>query len=379
MKKEIGIYIHIPFCASRCYYCNFASSTNFDKIDKYVETLCLEILQNAEIFSEYDISTIYFGGGTPSIIDSKHIEKIMDTIKLFNYNIKEATIEINPGSVTKEKLETYVKSGINRISIGLQSTHDKVLKAIGRVHTYSDFLNTLNMVKVVGITNVSVDVMYPLPRLNLKEFKESINQIMSLKDEYDIKHISVYNLEVHEGSKLDFLLKEDFLNLVDEDEEYEMKNYLETTLEVNNFNRYEISNFAIKGYESKHNLTYWNQGEYIGIGASASSFFAGTRYTNISNIDKYINGILENSNIVLQKEELDKMALMKEYMILKLRLINGVSLKEFKKKFGVEIFNIFKDEIEKLILNKLIVLEEDYLVLTPRGKEVANIVWEEFI
>lgn len=377
--KNIGLYIHIPFCKSRCYYCNFTSSTILENIDRYMDALYLELLQNSEIFSEYNISTVYFGGGTPSIIDCKYIERIMDTLKLFNPNIKEATIEVNPGSVSAEKLKTYLNCGINRISIGLQSTYDKVLKSIGRVHTYTDFLNTLNMAKKAGINNISVDIMYPLPELNLQEFKNSINQIIALKEEYGIKHISVYNLEIHKGSKLDFLLKEGFLHLVDEDEEYKMKEYLEDTLERNSFNRYEISNFAINGYESKHNLAYWNQEEYIGIGASASSFFAGTRYTNTSNIEEYINGIFKHTNIVTQKEELDKLGLMKEYMILKLRLMKGVSSKEFKNKFNVEVYNIFKNELERLINNHLILIENDYIILTSRGKEVANMVWEEFI
>ena len=297
--KDIGLYIHIPFCSSRCYYCNFFSSTNLNIIDKYVDAVCLEILQNAEILSEYTVSTVYFGGGTPSLIDAKYIERIMETIKLFNCNIKEATIEINPGTVTIEKMSMYKKVGINRVSIGLQSTHDEVLKSIGRSHTYSDFLSALKIVKKAGIENVSIDVMYPLPRLNFVKFKDTIEKIISLKDEYNIKHISVYNLEIHEGSKLDFLLKEKFLELVDEDEEYKMKEYLENILEINGLKRYEISNFANINYESKHNLKYWNQDEYIGIGASASSFFAGTRYTNVSNLDKYINSIFENNSVIV--------------------------------------------------------------------------------
>ncbi len=377
--KDIGLYIHIPFCSSRCYYCNFFSSTNLNIIDKYVDAVCLEILQNAEILSEYTVSTVYFGGGTPSLIDAKYIERIMETIKLFNCNIKEATIEINPGTVTIEKMSMYKKVGINRVSIGLQSTHDEVLKSIGRSHTYSDFLSALKIVKKAGIENVSIDVMYPLPRLNFVKFKDTIEKIISLKDEYNIKHISVYNLEIHEGSKLDFLLKEKFLELVDEDEEYKMKEYLENILEINGLKRYEISNFANINYESKHNLKYWNQDEYIGIGASASSFFAGTRYTNVSNLDKYINSIFENNSVIVEKEELDKMALMKEYMILKLRLLSGVSIKEFKKRFSVDLMDIFNIEIKKLTAEKLIYLNDSHIILSPRGKEVANVVWQEFV
>ena len=239
MRENIGIYIHIPFCYKKCFYCDFVSYENKeDIIEEYIDALCMEILQNAEILSEYTISTIYFGGGTPSYIDSKYITKVMDTLKLFvtdASSLKEVTIEVNPNSASLEKLTDYYNSGINRLSIGLQSTHDKILRNIGRTHSFKDFKSTLENAKNAGFTNISVDLMYPLPGLNITSFKDSLSSIMKLKDEYNIRHVSVYNLEVHENTRLDFLLKEGFVSLCNEEEEYEMRKELNDILEKNNF------------------------------------------------------------------------------------------------------------------------------------------------
>ncbi|MBQ9014200.1 MAG: radical SAM family heme chaperone HemW [Bacilli bacterium] len=383
MRENIGIYIHIPFCYKKCFYCDFVSYENKgDIIEEYIDALCMEILQSAEILSEYTISTIYFGGGTPSFIDSKYITKVMDTLKLFvtdASSLKEVTIEVNPNSSPLEKLNDYYNSGINRLSIGLQSTHDKILRNIGRTHSFKDFKSTLENAKNAGFTNISVDLMYPLPGLNITSFKDSLNSIIKLKDEYNIRHVSVYNLEVHENTRLDFLLKEGFVSLCNEEEEYEMRKELNNILEKNNFKKYEISNYAIPGFESKHNLCYWNQEKYLGFGVNASSFFNLKRYTNTKDITEYINGIKNNQNIIVESEELDKLALMKEYAILKLRLKSGINKNEFKEKFNTDIYDIFNTEFTSLKNDKLVKEEEDRIYLSDRGEEVANIVWEMFV
>lgn len=383
MRENIGIYIHIPFCYKKCFYCDFVSYENKeDIIEEYIDALCMEILQNAEILSEYTISTIYFGGGTPSYIDSKYITKVMDTLKLFvtdASSLKEVTIEVNPNSASLKKLTDYYNSGINRLSIGLQSTHDKILRNIGRTHSFKDFKSTLENAKNAGFTNVSVDLMYPLPGLNITSFKDSLNSIMKLKDEYNIRHVSVYNLEVHENTRLDFLLKEGFVSLCNEEEEYEMRKELNDILEKNNFKKYEISNYATPRFESKHNLCYWNQEKYLGFGVNASSFFNLKRYTNTKDIAEYINGIKNNQNIIAESEELDKLALMKEYVILKLRLKSGINKNEFKEKFNIDIYDIFNTEFTSLKNNKLVIEGEDRIYLSKRGEEVANIVWEMFV
>ncbi len=383
MRENIGIYIHIPFCKKKCFYCDFVSYENKENlIQEYIDAVCLEILQNAEILSEYNISTIYFGGGTPSLIKVEYIEKILNTLKLFvtdEKEIKEITIEINPNSASLDKLEKYYNLGINRLSIGLQSTHDKILRNIGRLHTFNDFKEVLKNANAVGFKNISVDLIYPLPGLNLTGFKETLNSMIKLKDEFNIKHISVYNLEVHENTRLDFLLKEGFVSLCNEDEEYKMREELNKRLQDNGFVKYEISNYAYPGFESKHNLCYWNQEKYIGFGVNASSFFNLKRYRNTSNIDKYIDGIKNNKNIVVETEELDKLSLMKEYIILKLRLSKGVEISEFKQKFGTDIFDIFNTEFNFLKKDNLVNITSKNISLTNRGEEVANIVWEMFV
>lgn len=383
MRENIGIYIHIPFCKKKCFYCDFVSYENKENlIQEYIDAVCLEILQNAEILSEYNISTIYFGGGTPSLIKVEYIEKILNTLKLFvtdEKEIKEITIEVNPNSASLDKLEKYYNLGINRLSIGLQSTHDKILRNIGRLHTFNDFKEVLKNANAVGFKNISVDLIYPLPGLNLSGFKETLNSVIKLKDEFNIKHISVYNLEVHENTRLDFLLKEGFVSLCNEDEEYKMREELNKRLQDNGFVKYEISNYAYPGFESKHNLCYWNQEKYIGFGVNASSFFNLKRYRNTSNIDKYIDGIKNNKNIVVETEELDKLSLMKEYIILKLRLSKGVEISEFKQRFGTDIFDIFNTEFNSLKKDNLVNITSKNISLTNRGEEVANIVWEMFV
>lgn len=383
MRENIGIYIHIPFCKKKCFYCDFVSYENKENlIQEYIDAVCLEILQNAEILSEYNISTIYFGGGTPSLIKAEYIEKILNTLKLFvtdEKEIKEITIEINPNSASLDKLEKYYNLGINRLSIGLQSTHDKILRNIGRLHTFNDFKEVLKNANAVGFKNISVDLIYPLPGLNLSGFKETLNSVIKLKDEFNIKHISVYNLEVHENTRLDFLLKEGFVSLCNEDEEYKMREELNKRLQDNGFVKYEISNYAYPGFESKHNLCYWNQEKYIGFGVNASSFFYLKRYRKTSNIDKYIDGIKNNKNIVVETEELDKLSLMKEYIILKLRLSKGIEISEFKQKFGTDIFDIFNTEFNSLKKDNLVNITSKNISLTNRGEEVANIVWEMFV
>ncbi|MCX8074643.1 MAG: radical SAM family heme chaperone HemW [Clostridia bacterium] len=382
MNKKISIYIHIPFCISKCYYCDFTSYCNNsnDTISEYINAVCNEILQNAEILCEYEISTIYFGGGTPSFINSKYIEQIMSILLMFTVNKpEEITIEINPATLNEEKIGEYFKLGINRVSIGLQSTYDTVLKKIGRKHNYSDFINTLNLVNKSGIKNISVDLMYPLPGLSVDMFSKTIDDLISISSSHNIQHISIYNLEIHEGTKLDFLIKEGYETLVNEDDEMLMKRLLEEKLKKAGYVNYEISNLAKEGFESKHNLNYWNQGEYLGFGVNAASFFAGTRYTNVSDIKEYIDGINSNNKQYSEKIEMDKLDLMKEYIILKLRLKEGFNLDEFKTRFNTNYYDLFKRETEKLLNLKLIETDDKSILLSDRGKDLANLVWQEFI
>ncbi len=387
-RKQIGLYIHIPFCKQKCSYCDFCSYANKESfIKRYIQCVLKEIIEvgnNNKIDFEngkddlFLVKTIYIGGGTPSLIDSKYIVQIIEDIKL-NFEIDEKaeiTIEVNPGTVTLEKLEDYKRAGINRLSIGLQSTHEHLLKEIGRIHTYLDFLDTFRFAREAGFENINVDLMIGLPNQTLEEVKDSIEEIVSMEPE----HISVYSLILEENTPL-FKKVEEGLELPNEDLERKMYWAVKQTLEQNNYIHYEISNFAKKGYESKHNLDCWNQKEYIGFGIAAHSYTNGIRYSNIENIEQYIKNYDEDKteeNLVFHEKQ-DMEAMQKEYMLLGLRKIDGVSIQEFKIKFVANPVFLYHDKLEKLVNEELVEIDGDMIKLTNKGLDLANIVWEEFI
>ena len=375
-NNEIGIYVHIPFCKKKCDYCDFISYCNKDNLIKdYVESLKIEI-QSQNIKPE--ITTIYIGGGTPSYIDSKYIIEIIGKIKEKKVSPNaEITIEINPGTVTKEKLEDYKICGINRISIGLQSTNNILLKEIGRIHDFDQFIETYKLAQKVGFKNINVDLMLGLPNQRIKDLKESLEQVLKLKP----KHISVYSLIVEDGTPIANKIEKGELQLPDEELERNMYWFVKNTLELNGYKHYEISNFAKKGYESKHNLNCWNQKEYIGIGVAAHSYRDITRYSNTENIEEYIENVKKgefNKNKIIhevQKEDDAK----KEYMLLGLRKINGIDISQFKNKFGDNPIYLFRNELKKLTDEKLLIIDNNNIKLTNKGLDLANLVWEEFI
>ena len=372
----LGVYIHIPFCASKCFYCDFYSESNNNNAKAYINALIEEILSATELLGSRLIDSIYIGGGTPSVIDEKYIVKLLDILKLFCTENAEITIEVNPESATKEKLKAYFDAGVTRLSIGLQSANDTTLKKIGRIATVSDFEKAYENAVEIGFENISCDVIIGLPDETLDMFENTVNYILGLKH---ITHISAYSLEVHENTKLDFLVNNDFISLPDECLEREMKYLLDKKLENAGFNRYEISNYAKCGFESRHNLKYWNQEEYLGFGTAAASFVNSIRYTNIANIDKYIKNIQSGISNKEEIEEMDKLNLIKEYIILKLRLKEGIRLNEFKAKFKQDIYELYKDKIELLTYQGLIEKVGDNIRLTYKGEDLANIVWQEFI
>ena len=387
-RKQIGLYIHIPFCKQKCSYCDFCSYANKESfIKRYIQCVLKEIIEvgnNNKIDFEngkddlFLVKTIYIGGGTPSLIDSKYIVQIIEDIKL-NFEIDEKaeiTIEVNPGTVTLEKLEDYKRAGINRLSIGLQSTHEHLLKEIGRIHTYLDFLDTFRFAREAGFENINVDLMIGLPNQTLEEVKDSIEEIVSMEPE----HISVYSLILEENTPL-FKKVEEGLELPNEDLERKMYWAVKQTLEQNNYIHYEISNFAKKGYESKHNLDCWNQKEYIGFGVAAHSYTNGIRYSNIENLEQYIKNYEEDKteeNLVFHEKQ-DMEAMQKEYMLLGLRKIDGVSIQEFKIKFVANPVFLYHDKLEKLVNEELVEIDGDQIKLTNKGLDLANIVWEEFV
>ena len=379
-KKELGIYIHIPFCAKKCYYCDFISYANkTDLVKKYIIALKREINMKKEEYKFAEITTVYIGGGTPSFIEAKYIEDVIEMIKKV-YNIKEnaeITIEVNPGTVTLEKLEVYKKAGVNRVSIGLQSTHNHLLQAIGRIHNYYEFVDAYHFAREAGFENINVDLMIGLPSQTLLEVQDSLEEIISLEPE----HISVYSLIIEENTQIENMLKEGKITLPLEEQERKMYWETKRMLEENGYEHYEISNFAKKGYQAKHNVDCWNQKEYFGFGASAHSYINGARYSNIASLKNYVqNHEKMQAQKNIQYHETQSMAdKQKEYMLLALRKIQGVSIQEFKRRFIANPIYLYHTELEKLVREELVEIDSDTIKLTNKGIDFANLVWKEFV
>ena len=369
--KELGIYIHIPFCKKKCDYCDFISYCDKSNlIEEYIEKLKEEI-QTELKNKEYKIITIYIGGGTPSFINSKYIVEILNIIEeKYDLQSTEITIELNPGTVTEQKLLDYKNIGINRLSIGLQETNNELLKQIGRIHTYEEFLETYNLARQIGFKNINVDLMIGLPNQSIQNIKESLNKVITLNPE----HISVYSLILEEGTKLYKKYENKEIELPDEERERNMYWYVKNTLENNGYSHYEISNFSKKGYKSKHNMNCWKQKEYIGFGLNAHSYLDGVRYSNTENLEEYIK---VSDKIIHEKQTIEDMK--KEYMLLGLRKIEGVSIQKFEEKFVENPIFLFRNELNKLVEQELLEVDGDIIRLTNKGLDLANIVWEEFV
>lgn len=375
-QTELGIYIHIPFCKSKCYYCDFISYANqCGRVENYIQRVSKEMEQYD--VSNYNVTTIYIGGGTPSFVDEKYIQQLLEKLKRkltpneTKWEEIEITIEINPGIITKQKLEQYKKLGINRISIGLQTTNDHLLKQIGRIHNYAEFLETYELVKEVGFENINIDVMIGLPDQTIQDIKKTLAEIQKLNP----NHVSVYSLIVEENTKMEKMITIGELQLPDEELERQMYWYVKNTLELNGYRHYEISNFAKKGKESKHNSNCWEQKEYIGLGASAHSYLHGVRYANSSFTEAGEWDFKDKE--IQEKQSLEDQK--KEYMLLGLRKIEGVSVQKFKEKFVDNPIFLFREEIGKLVKEGLLVVDGDWIRLTNKGIDLANLVWEEFV
>ena len=383
--ENIGIYIHIPFCKKKCKYCDFVSFDCEEKnIEKYVECLLKEIDEksnelNAKNNFNNKVDTIYIGGGTPSIIDAKYIEKIIK--KVFEkFNVlenAEITIEVNPGTVDENKLRKYFSSGINRLSIGLQSSNDEILKMLGRIHNYKQFIEVYDLARKVGFKNINVDLMIGLPNQSITDVEESLQKIIGINPE----HVSVYSLIVEENTKMFELIENGDLELPSEELEREMYWKVKKTLENSDYKHYEISNFAKKGYKSKHNTNCWNQCQYLGFGISAHSYFNEIRYSNIDNLKQYIQNIESDNSIynVIFHENQSKQDMMKEYMLLGLRKIDGVIISKFKEKFIDNPLYVFRNELNKFVNEELIEVLDNSIRLTDKGLDLANQVWTEFV
>lgn len=400
----LEIYIHIPFCVKKCDYCDFLSApADLETKEKYVEALINEIKLNKNKMSEYVVDTVFIGGGTPSLLEENQISKIMSVLR-DNCNMSEnpeITIECNPGTITESKFWEYKKSGINRISFGLQSANDEELKSIGRIHNYAGFLESYNLARKCGFDNINVDLMSALPGQTLKSYEETLNKVVRLEPE----HISAYSLIVEENTLMYDRVKKAQIKGINilPDEESERKMYYLTNniLRSNGYRKYEISNYSKPGKECKHNIGYWQRKEYLGFGIGAASLYKENRYNNISDINKYIevltNNIKENSinnvgnssevenqvnilnSIVKNLQQLTERDRMEEFMFLGLRMMEGVSMEKFEQYFGKPYMEVYGKVQKRMEDKRFLINDNGYVKLTEFGIDLSNYVMSEFL
>ncbi len=381
-KKLLGLYVHIPFCVKKCNYCDFLSAPADETVKKrYVDALCREIAEYQELTKEYELKTLYFGGGTPSVLPVELLELILKTIQnSFTIAMEEAevTLEVNPKTVTKDKLVRYRELGINRLSIGVQSAKQEELALLGRIHTFEDANNTVAWARKAGFENISVDLISALPLQTLEDYKENVEAILSLNPE----HISSYSLIVEEGTPFYEQYaegKEKRADLPEEETDRAMYAYTKERLCKAGYERYEISNYAKPGFESRHNSSYWMGTEYIGVGLGASSLFTNARYHNETDLSVYMEDAEAGRDVRREIERLVESEQMEEFMILGLRRMCGVSREEFQKRFGRPIETVYGTALQKLKKLELLVTDGDRIALTDAGIDVSNQVFLEFV
>ena len=355
-----GIYIHVPFCKSKCTYCDFASyPKEIGKTESYFACLYRELKGRGLELKDKVFDTVYIGGGTPSVVDSKFIAGAIRQVKnCFNLSANpEITIELNPGTVTEDKIKEYKSVGINRFSIGLQTGFDDQLKRLNRIHTAKDFLLTCNMLKG---ENISADILIGLHDQTAEQVKKTIDLAIA----GGVKHLSVYALTVEPATPI----YTDYLNgeLLSDDEVADIYDEARAYLKEKGFYRYEVSNFAVKGYESRHNLNYWRRGEYIGVGVAASSFINGRRFTNTYSIDEYMNAIIFNRTAEISSDVIEGDDAEFEFIMLALRTYEGLSLSRYKELFGKDFLSEYKTPLERQkkyldISNDTVKIKDDYL------------------
>ena len=392
-KRELEIYVHIPFCVRKCAYCDFLSFPASERThESYIRSLLREI-SRFEDPGRYGVVSVYFGGGTPSLQDPGLTVSILDSIrkKFFIREGAEITIECNPGTLTDEKLALYRRAGFNRLSLGLQSADNKLLAALGRIHTWEKFAEEYTAARAAGFSNISVDLMYGLPGQTCETWRQTLEQVLSLPNgrgdsdrPFGPEHISAYSLIIEEGTPFWDRYHEDAqakarggdtLFLPDEQAEDQMQTDLEEMLRQAGMHRYEISNYALPGRESRHNTGYWIRREYAGFGLGASGLIGSRRIRNTSDLDQYISsdGSAAEVTCLTREDEIE------ETMFLGLRMMEGVDLDRFERSFGVRAEDLYEDVILAMTSQGLLEIREGHLRLTARGTEVSNLVMAEFL
>ncbi len=374
--KKIGIYVHFPFCVAKCKYCNFNSYAGKNDLQQeYLRALVSEIQGYAN--KSLEVDTIFMGGGTPSLMLDGAVSTILSAIRS-SFSVDpdaEITIESNPNSITLSKVREWKEAGINRVSVGLQSSSNNLLKLIGRVHTKDDYIKAIDIIKSVGITNINTDCLIGLPRQKLSDVKYTLRLVNKLGSQ----HISVYSLILEEDTELYRLVNSGALKLPKEAKTLGMYNYALKYLREQGFTRYEVSNFAKSNMECKHNMHTWKMHEYLGFGAGAHGYYRGERYSNIPSIEGYIEAINQGKKPTENVEIISSEEVREETIMLGLRTLDGINLSEYKSDLGVDLLETKKKEIDFLLENKLIEIENNHLRATDLGFTVLNKIILELV
>ena len=372
ITDPIGLYVHIPFCLKKCDYCDFCSfpsSVGLSR-DAYINSLCAEIRSYEK--GKIAVDSVFFGGGTPSILSGCEFKRITDAI-YESFLVKsgaEFTLEANPKTLTEENLKAYLESGVNRVSLGLQTIHENELKKLGRVHSFDDFLSTYELVRRLGVKNVSIDLMYGIPEQTKASFGETLKRVIELSPE----HISVYGLIIEDGTRLARHLSD--YAIPTENEECDMYYLASDMLNENGYMHYEISNYAKQGFTCDHNLKYWRDMEYIGVGIAAYSYFNGKRFGNSRDFDAYVRDFSSSREF---DEKIDTDENRFEFAMLALRLSEGFSLKEYKARFGIDFLKGKESLAKRLCEAGLLGIENDRIFLTEKGFYVSNSILSELL
>lgn len=372
--QKKGLYLHIPFCVRKCNYCDFLSAPATEEArESYVTCLIKEIL--AYKTAGYEADTVFFGGGTPSLLSADSICRLMDALHTaFRIDSSaEITMECNPETVDREKLSAMYRAGINRISFGLQSAVDRELKLLGRIHDYQRFLTAYETARAAGFQNINVDLMSAIPEQTKETWEETLAKVLALHPE----HISAYSLIIEEGTV--FYDRQEQLVLPDEETERQMYYRTKELLQAAGYERYEISNYARPGYESRHNLKYWSGADYIGMGQGASSYLEGVRFHNPYEGTAYRENCGSLAALRCEEERLDKKAQMEEFCFLGLRRMQGISEKEFEQQFGQTMTEVYPGIVDRFITQGLLTRQDEWIALTEQGIDVSNQVLAEFI
>lgn len=370
--KEIGLYVHIPFCKKKCLYCDFNSYESHDE-NNYIEALCKE-LNNYINEGNFIFKTVFIGGGTPTFIKWQNIKRIMELIRPHIKKDGEITIECNPESMSEESIKEYYEMGINRLSIGLQAIQNNLLKSIGRIHNYEDFINSYALARNQGFKNINIDLMFSLPGQTFDMWHETIERVCNLKPE----HISCYSLIIEETTPIHSLIKTGKLTLPDEDTDREMYHLAINTLSQNGYKQYEISNFAKDGHECLHNLIYWKNEEYLGVGAGSHSKIKLRRFWNTKGINEYIKNVKNNETCIDGFEDISKDEDIWETIFLNLRLNEGLNIAKFNKKYKKDFMFLYKETIDELLEEKLLIKNGENIALTDKGRDISNYVFIKF-